>query len=129
MQRPVPPSFLPDPPSLPTMPHAVPVPAVAAAGLAVLCQPVGMVPAAGVVAAAAETTEAPALDVAAATEAIQEREEDTEISLSVNLTGEHTDLGITEGGTKMPKNQKTYKKKSVSVPDSFASIRNKISWF
>ncbi len=90
-------------------------------------------PAAGILAAAAETTEAPALDVAAATEAIQQQEEDAEIGLSVNLAGEHTDLdvtsGLTEGGPQMPKNQKTYKKKAISVPDSFASIRNKISWF
>ncbi|KAL3791726.1 hypothetical protein HJC23_007493 [Cyclotella cryptica] len=133
MPCPVPPSFLPVPPILPTMPHAAPAPAVAAAESQVLCQPVGTVPAAGVVAAAAETTEAPALDVATATEAIQEQEEDAEIGLSVNLAGEHTDLGVasglTEGGPKMPKNKKTYKKKSVSVPDSFASIRNKISWF
>ena len=91
------------------MPHAAPAPAVAAAEVQVLCQPVGTVP------AAAETTEAPVLDVAAATEAIQQQEEDAEIGLSVNLAGEHTDLdvasGLIEGGPKMPKNQKTYKKR------------------
>ena len=69
------------------MPHAAPAPAVAAAEVQVLCQPVWTVPAAGILAAAAETTEAPVLDVAAATEAIQQQEEDAEIGLSVNLAG------------------------------------------
>jgi len=74
MPRPVPPSLPPVPPSLPPMPHTTPAPALAAAEVQVLCQPVGTVPAAGILAAAAETTKAPAMDVAAATEAIQEQD-------------------------------------------------------